>query len=129
MEEKPSAKKVKAEEEPVAKKVKTEEEHGHGSNTSSKSLDTAKADKLVWLMKLPQAVAKSWNSHPSSDPHPVAKVVLSFDPLEADETSAVQVFTTSLNSIMCLTNWCIRGVFSVAIYYFYSDFVELGLEY
>ncbi|KAK9947000.1 hypothetical protein M0R45_012437 [Rubus argutus] len=90
MEEKPSAKKVKAEEEPVAKKVKTEEEHGHGSNTSIKSLDTAKADKLVWLMKLPQAVAKSWNSHPSSDPHPVAKVVLSFDPLEADETSALQ---------------------------------------
>ncbi|KAM5565024.1 hypothetical protein ABKV19_019181 [Rosa sericea] len=85
MEEKPSARRVKSEEDHVAKKVKTEEDHG-----GTKSLDTAKADKLVWLMKLPQAVAKSWNSHPSSDPHPVAKVVLSLDPLETDETSAVQ---------------------------------------
>ncbi|KAL6216216.1 PREDICTED: transcription initiation factor IIF subunit beta [Fragaria vesca subsp. vesca] len=85
MEEKPSGKRVKSEEDHVAKKVKTEEDHG-----GSRSLDTGKADKLVWLMKLPQAVAKSWNSHPSSDPHPVAKVVLSLDPLETDETAAVQ---------------------------------------
>ncbi|PRQ54888.1 putative transcription initiation factor IIF, beta subunit [Rosa chinensis] len=83
MEEKPSSKRIKSEDDHVAKKVKTEEDH-----CRSKSLDTAKVDKLVWLMKLSQAVAKSWNSHPSSDLHPVAKVILSLDP--TDETSAVQ---------------------------------------
>ncbi|XP_040369083.1 uncharacterized protein LOC112186348 isoform X3 [Rosa chinensis] len=85
MEEKPSSKRVKSEDDHVAKEVKTEEDH-----YGSKSLDTAKADKLVWLMKLPQTVAKSWNSHPSSDPHPFAKVALSLDPLETDKTSSVQ---------------------------------------
>ncbi|PRQ48488.1 putative transcription initiation factor IIF, beta subunit [Rosa chinensis] len=100
MEEKPSSKRVKSEDDHVAKEVKTEEDH-----YGSKSLDTAKADKLVWLMKLPQTVAKSWNSHPSSDPHPFAKVALSLDPLETDKTSSVQLSNLCAGDHNILKTW------------------------
>ncbi|KAK8476671.1 hypothetical protein V6N11_028926, partial [Hibiscus sabdariffa] len=50
-------------------------------------LDMGKADKSVWLMKCPVAVAKSWKNQAasSSDSLPVAKVVFSLDPLKPDE--------------------------------------------
>ncbi|OWM80888.1 transcription initiation factor IIF subunit beta isoform X2 [Punica granatum] len=58
---------------------------------SSSRVETAKADRSVWLMKCPVVVAKSWQSHPPSDPTPVAKVVLSLDPLRPpDDPSALQ---------------------------------------
>lgn len=63
-----------------------DEEHG----SSSSNLETAKADRSVWLMKCPVVVAKSWQSHPLSDPHPLAKVVLSLDPLRPDDSSSLQ---------------------------------------
>lgn len=44
-------------------------------------METAKADRLGWLMKCPVVAAKSWQSHPPSDPFPAAKFVLSLDPL------------------------------------------------
>ncbi|KAL9449096.1 hypothetical protein AB3S75_011098 [Citrus x aurantiifolia] len=66
--------------------------HGNGKG----NLDTAKADRSVWLMKCPLVVAKSWQNQPSSqDSQPVAKVILSLDPLQSDsmqftmETTAV----------------------------------------
>ncbi|KAI3860891.1 hypothetical protein MKW92_002960 [Papaver armeniacum] len=61
-----------------------EDEKNNGSSSNNNSgicnLEMNKADKSVWLMKCPLVVAKSWQSH-SSDPNPVAKVVLSVDPL------------------------------------------------
>ncbi|KAL0017074.1 hypothetical protein SO802_004143 [Lithocarpus litseifolius] len=66
-----------------------EEEH-HGSSSSTSNLETGRAERSVWLMKCPLVVAKSWQAHPSSDPHPVAKVVLSLDPLQSDSSSSLQ---------------------------------------
>ncbi|OVA20377.1 Transcription initiation factor IIF [Macleaya cordata] len=63
---------------------------GGGSN----NLETMKADRSVWLMKCPLVVSKSWQAH-SADPHPVAKVVLSVDPLRTEDPSSVQ-FTMEL---------------------------------
>ncbi|KAL3603392.1 hypothetical protein D5086_004251 [Populus alba] len=70
-----------------------EEDHSNGGNSSSSgNLETSKADKAVWLMKCPVVVAKSWKCHhtSSSDSAPLAKVVLSLDPLQSDDPSALQ---------------------------------------
>ncbi|KAK4753450.1 hypothetical protein SAY87_022248 [Trapa incisa] len=62
-----------------------------GEEGSSSKVEMAKADRSVWLMKCPLVVAKSWQSHPASDPLPVAKVVLSLDPLcPPDDPSSLQ---------------------------------------
>ncbi|KAG8654614.1 transcription initiation factor IIF subunit beta [Manihot esculenta] len=67
-----------------------DEDHG-SSGISSGVLETAKADRSVWLMKCPLVVAKSWQSQPSSsDSHPLSKVVLSLDPLRSEDPSALQ---------------------------------------
>ncbi|KAJ9186513.1 hypothetical protein P3X46_002077 [Hevea brasiliensis] len=67
-----------------------DEDHG-SSGSSSGVLETAKADRSVWLMKCPLVVAKSWQSHSSSsDSHPLAKVVLSLDPLRGEDSSGLQ---------------------------------------
>ena len=67
-----------------------DEENGYSGSISS-NLETTKAERSVWLMKCPLVVAKSWQAHPPSQP--LAKVVLSLDPLhpEEDDPSAVQV--------------------------------------
>ncbi|OMO87482.1 Transcription initiation factor IIF, beta subunit [Corchorus capsularis] len=64
-----------------------DEDHSNGG-----FLDTGKADKSVWLMKCPVVVAKSWKNRPasSSDSQPLAKVVLSLDPLKADDPSSLE---------------------------------------
>ncbi|XP_011028935.1 PREDICTED: transcription initiation factor IIF subunit beta-like isoform X1 [Populus euphratica] len=70
-----------------------EEDNSNGGNGgSSGNLETSKADKAVWLMKCPVVVAKSWKSHhtSSSESAPIAKVVLSLDPLQSDDPSALQ---------------------------------------
>ncbi|KAJ8762137.1 hypothetical protein K2173_007287 [Erythroxylum novogranatense] len=54
-------------------------------------LETVKSDRSVWLMKCPLSVAKSWQSQSSSsESHPLAKVVLSLDPLQADDPSSLE---------------------------------------
>ena len=70
-----------------------EEDHSNGGNSSSCNLETSRADKAVWLMKCPVVVAKSWKSYHTSSPDytPLAKVVLSLDPLQSDDPSALQV--------------------------------------
>jgi len=72
------------------KERRMDEENGY-SGSSSSNLETTKAERSVWLMKCPLVVAKSWQAHPPSQP--LAKVVLSLDPLhpEEDDPSAVQV--------------------------------------
>lgn len=71
------------------------EEDGNGSSSTT-NVDTGKADRSVWLMKCPLVVSKSWQSHAasssssSSDSHPVAKVVVSLDPLRSEDPSSLQ---------------------------------------
>ncbi|KAG7966720.1 hypothetical protein I3843_08G062900 [Carya illinoinensis] len=91
-----------------------DEAHGHGIGSSSSNVDTAKAERSVWLMKCPVVVAKSWQSHPHSDPHPLAKVVLSLDPLHPDDSSSLQVLFLFL--------------FSVGFYLIYSPSPKLFSE-
>ncbi|XP_065881276.1 transcription initiation factor IIF subunit beta [Euphorbia lathyris] len=68
-----------------------DEDQPSTGTSSSGALETAKADRSVWLMKCPVVVAKSWKNHiSSSDTQPVAKVVLSLDPLRPDDSSALQ---------------------------------------
>ncbi|GAB2291817.1 hypothetical protein Dimus_026068 [Dionaea muscipula] len=68
-----------------------EEEHinsGGGGSSSGAAVDTTKADRQIWLMKCPLVISKSWQARAASvpaDPHPVAKVVLSLDPLRSDD--------------------------------------------
>lgn len=67
-------------------------EDDHNNNGSGKgTLETGKADRSVWLMKCPLVVGKSWQSHAASqDSQPVAKVILSLDPLQSDDMQVRQ---------------------------------------
>lgn len=64
-------------------------------------MDMEKADRPVWLMKCPPVVSKSWRniaaeaaSSGSADPNTanpvVAKVVLTYDPLQPDESNDIE---------------------------------------
>ncbi|XP_076892077.1 transcription initiation factor IIF subunit beta-like [Bidens hawaiensis] len=55
-----------------------------------KDMETSKADRSVWLMKCPMIIAKSWNSIPSNSQQTLAKVVVSFDPLQPEEANSLQ---------------------------------------
>ncbi|KAL0360617.1 UNVERIFIED_CONTAM: hypothetical protein Sradi_3746200 [Sesamum radiatum] len=65
-----------------------EDDYGNDSTT----VDTAKAERSVWLMKCPPVVSKAWQSSAAAaEAPPVAKVVVSLDPLRAEDPSALQV--------------------------------------
>ncbi|XP_043709623.1 transcription initiation factor IIF subunit beta-like [Telopea speciosissima] len=60
-------------------------------------LETAKADRAVWLMKFPSVVSRSWQSLTDST-RPLAKVVLSVDPLlSSDDDNSSPQLTMELN--------------------------------
>ncbi|KAI3464895.1 hypothetical protein Pfo_021558 [Paulownia fortunei] len=62
-------------------------------SNDSTTVDTAKSERSVWLMKCPPVVSKAWQSSASSssaDSPPVAKVVVSLDPLRAEDPSSLQ---------------------------------------
>ncbi|KAL0438486.1 UNVERIFIED_CONTAM: hypothetical protein Slati_2331600 [Sesamum latifolium] len=64
-----------------------EDDYGNDSTT----VDTAKAERSVWLMKCPPVVSKAWQSSAAAaEAPPVAKVVVSLDPLRAEDPSALQ---------------------------------------
>lgn len=87
------------------KKRRESKEMEEDNGSSSSNLETSKADKAVWLMKCPVVVAKSWKSHTSlssSDSAPLAKVVLSLDPLQSDDPSALQVFSICTQCLILL---------------------------
>ncbi|XP_058109364.1 transcription initiation factor IIF subunit beta-like [Magnolia sinica] len=73
----------------------------HQEDQWSSNLETGKAEKSVWLMKCPLVVSQSWQAqaraHTSDSSHlpPLAKVVLSVDPLRPEDSSSVQ-FTMEL---------------------------------
>jgi len=67
-----------------------ENENSYGGSSGGSNLETSKAERSVWLMKCPVAVAKSWQNHPPSQP--LSKVVFSIDPLlPEDDPSHLQV--------------------------------------
>ncbi|XP_028782088.1 general transcription factor IIF subunit 2 isoform X1 [Neltuma alba] len=69
-----------------------------GTIANNVYLDTTKADKAVWLMKCPPLVSRSLRSPPSDAAdasRPVAKVVVSLDPLNCNDDSSPQ-FTMEL---------------------------------
>ncbi|XP_024972547.1 transcription initiation factor IIF subunit beta [Cynara cardunculus var. scolymus] len=53
-------------------------------------LETARADRSVWLMKCPVVVAKSWQSVPADSQQNLSKVVVSLDPLHPEDPSSLQ---------------------------------------
>ncbi|KAF6154017.1 hypothetical protein GIB67_026671, partial [Kingdonia uniflora] len=65
-------------------------------SSGSSNLETTMSDRSVWLMKCPLVVSKCWQTQ-SSDTHhqPLAKVVLSIDPLQPEDPSSLQ-FTMEL---------------------------------
>ncbi|KAL2498423.1 Transcription initiation factor IIF [Abeliophyllum distichum] len=56
---------------------------------SSSTIDTAKAERSVWLMKCPPVVSQAWQAAAATDSPPVAKVVVSLDLLSSEEPSAL----------------------------------------
>ncbi|KAF5467149.1 general transcription factor IIF subunit 2 [Juglans microcarpa x Juglans regia] len=73
------------------------QKNGNGNNIIDEFLDTSKAERAMWLMKCPPLVSRSLQSPPDApDPaRPVAKVVLSIDPLRSNDDSSPQ-FTMEL---------------------------------
>ncbi|KAL6504718.1 hypothetical protein OROHE_023476 [Orobanche hederae] len=64
-----------------------EDDYINGNTT----LDTAKADRSIWLMKCPTVVSKAWQSSAASgDSPPVAKVVVSLDLLQPEDPSSLE---------------------------------------
>ncbi|KAI3761227.1 hypothetical protein L1987_51639 [Smallanthus sonchifolius] len=59
-------------------------------NQNNTNLETARADRAVWLMKCPVVVAKSWNAIPPDSQQNLAKVVVSLDPLRPEDPSSLQ---------------------------------------
>lgn len=77
--------------------------NGKHMNTNTNSngyVDTSKAERAVWLMKCPPLVSRSLRAPPSDPSRPVAKVVVSIDPLNSnDDDSPPQVLTLFANNI------------------------------
>ncbi|KAL1292601.1 hypothetical protein HN51_053172 [Arachis hypogaea] len=86
------------------KSIKTEAEAADGGGGGSKQnvnkagsgsygyggyLETSKAERAMWLMKCPPLVSRCLGASPSSDPsRPVAKVIVSIDPLNNSDNSS-----------------------------------------
>ncbi|XP_027357475.1 general transcription factor IIF subunit 2 [Abrus precatorius] len=68
------------------------------SNHSNNNVyvDTSKAERAVWLMKCPPLVSRSLRATPSDPSRPVAKVVVSIDPLNSNDDDSPPQFTMEL---------------------------------
>ncbi|WZZ75285.1 hypothetical protein YC2023_086655 [Brassica napus] len=74
-----------------------EETAANNNNNGSQDLETEFAERSVWLMKCPSLIAPSFEPLPfEEDPYlPVAKVILSIDPLaivDEEETKVILLF-------------------------------------
>ncbi|CAL1374326.1 unnamed protein product [Linum trigynum] len=80
------------------------QKHNNGNNNSNRTgvviggfLETAKSERSVWLMKCPSLVSRSLRSPFPDDPsRPVAKVVVSVDPLNSNDDESSTEFTMEL---------------------------------
>ncbi|KAJ7970422.1 putative Transcription initiation factor IIF subunit beta [Quillaja saponaria] len=72
--------------------------HKNTGNTMSNGyVETSKADRAVWLMKCPPVVSRCLGPSDGSDPsRPVAKVILSIDPLHSNDEDSPTQFTMEL---------------------------------
>ncbi|CAI0442826.1 unnamed protein product [Linum tenue] len=78
--------------------------HNNGNNNGNQTgvviggfLETTKSDRSVWLMKCPSLVSRSLRSPFPDDPsRPVAKVVVSVDPLNSNDDESSTQFTMEL---------------------------------
>lgn len=62
-------------------------------------IETNKADRAMWLLKCPQAVTRALSNSPDALSRPVAKVIVSVDPLQSnddDESSSTEVYNDVL---------------------------------
>ncbi|KAJ8419618.1 hypothetical protein Cgig2_023886 [Carnegiea gigantea] len=55
-------------------------------------VDTSRAERAVWLMKCPAVVSRSLHSINDNNNLPVAKVVVSIDPLRSNDNDSTQAF-------------------------------------
>ncbi|KAA0040617.1 general transcription factor IIF subunit 2 isoform X2 [Cucumis melo var. makuwa] len=58
-------------------------------------LETNKADRAMWLLKCPQVVTRALSNSPDAPSRPVAKVIVSVDPLQSnddDDSSSTEVY-------------------------------------
>ncbi|KDP25732.1 hypothetical protein JCGZ_23953 [Jatropha curcas] len=70
---------------------------GSGGVVIGGPVETARAEKAVWLMKCPALVSRSLKNPTLDDPsRPVAKVVLSIDPLNSGDDNSSRQFTMEL---------------------------------
>ncbi|XP_065882001.1 uncharacterized protein [Euphorbia lathyris] len=78
------------------------ESNNNHSNGNRKGIggivETTRAEKAVWLMKCPALVSRSFKKNPSADDssRPVAKVILSIDPLNSSDDNSSHQFTMEL---------------------------------
>jgi len=87
------------------------EDHGGGGGSAKQTnnayVDTSKAERAVWLMKCPPLVSRSFRAPPSDPSRPVAKVVVSIDPLNSnDDDSPPQVLLLPLST----DNECVEAM-------------------
>jgi hypothetical protein len=64
---------------------------GGGGAAAAATLEVGRAERAVWLLKVPTAVGQSWQQQQDAS-STLARVSLSLDPLNSDPQSAVQVF-------------------------------------
>lgn len=100
------------------------QKNGNGNNIIEEFLDTSKAERAMWLMKCPPLVSRSLQFPPdASDPaRPVAKVVLSIDPLRSNDDSSPQVFHKNaykcLYACICMPLWIYRVLWFISVHAF-----------
>ncbi|KAI4351329.1 hypothetical protein L6164_005704 [Bauhinia variegata] len=79
--------------------AKNQSHNATGNVSSNAYIDSSKADRAVWLMKCPPAVSRRLRTPPSDglDPsRPVAKVIVSIDPLNSNDDDSHPEFTMEL---------------------------------
>lgn len=96
-------------------------------------LETARADRSVWLMKCPPVVSRAWqaaaasssSSEASATQPVVAKVVLSVDPLCKDDPSSVQVLDLCFSAWRWWICWNFAFVRGLIVFFFFLVVVVL----
>ncbi len=63
---------------------------GGGGGAAAATLEVGRAERAVWLLKVPTGVGQSWQQQQDAS-NTLARVSLSLDPLNSDPQSAVQV--------------------------------------